>query len=142
MRQLLINRSRVDIECKSLEVRGLIWYSKSKKRPIEWDKSRQLSDFSENHIDIMKNSLNSISDADEYKARDLGLCSALYTTPGVRLVRLQRDAADNFIWFIFNNRSLCEKTAQLYWFDSLAISNAKAFNDARKQLMDRLHANY
>lgn len=82
-----------------------------------------------------------IPDSDEYKARDLGLCSALYTTPGIRLLRIQKDPS-GFAWFIFQDRSLCEKTAQLYWFDSLGISNAKAFNDARKSLMDRLHANY
>lgn len=90
----------------------------------------------------MHNTNFTISDTDEYRARDLGLCSALYTTPGIKLIRLQRDSVDKFIWFIFSNRPLCEQTAQLYWFDSLAISNAKAFNDARKQLMDRLHANY
>jgi hypothetical protein len=90
----------------------------------------------------MYNTTSTITDTDEYQARDLGLCSALYTTPGIKLLRLQRDSVDKFIWFIFSNRSLCEQTSQLYWFDSLAISNAKAFNDARKQLMDRLHANY
>lgn len=84
----------------------------------------------------------SISDTNEYKARDLGLCSALYTTPGIKLLRLQRDSVDKFVWFIFSNRELCEKTANEYWYGSLTISNAKGFNDARKQLMDRLHANY
>lgn len=83
-----------------------------------------------------------ISDTDEYQARDLGLCSALYTTPGVTLLRLQRDSIDKFVWFIFSNRTLCEKTANDYWYGSLTVSDAKGFNDARKQLMDRLHASY
>ncbi len=77
----------------------------------------------------------------EYLAKDLGLCTALYTTAGIRLLRLQRDP-EGYFWFVFNNKVLCEKTAQLYWFDSLTINNAKAFNDARKSLMDKLHANY
>jgi len=87
--------------------------------------------------------LQSLSDAsvssEEYRARDLGLCSALYVSQGITLVRLQKDPS-GFTWFVFSNRSLCEKVAKAYWFDSLAIENAKAFNDARKQLMDKLHA--
>lgn len=77
----------------------------------------------------------------EYLAKDLGLCSALYTTRGIRLLRLQKDPA-GYSWFVFDNKPLCEETAQLYWFDSLTVSNAKAFNDARKSLMDKLHATY
>lgn len=83
-----------------------------------------------------------ISDTGEYRARDLGLCSALYTTPGIKLLRLQQDSVDKFVWFIFSNRTLCEQTANEYWYGSLTVSNAKGFNDARKQLMDRLHASH
>lgn len=75
----------------------------------------------------------------EYLARDLGLCSALYTTPDIKLLRLEQDPS-GFFWFVFSNRLLCEKVAQLYWFDSLSIQNAKAYNDARKSLMDKLHS--
>lgn len=90
----------------------------------------------------MQSTISSISDADEYRARDLGLCSALYTTPGIKLLRLQRDSVDKFVWFIFSNRTLCEQTANEYWYGSLTVNDAKGFNDARKQLMDRLHASY
>jgi len=75
----------------------------------------------------------------EYLARDLGLCSALSITPGIKLLRLDKDPS-GFYWFVFSNISLCESVAQRYWFDSLVIDNAKAYNDARKSLMDKLHS--
>lgn len=75
----------------------------------------------------------------EYLARNLGLCSALFTTEGIKLLRLDKDPS-GFFWFVFSNRTLYEQVAQLYWFDSLSIQNARAYNDARKSLMDKLHS--
>lgn len=83
----------------------------------------------------LKSHLNS---TDEYLARDMGLSSALFITSGVKLLRLEQDPS-GFYWFVFSNRTVCEKISQLYLFDSLVIQNAKAFNDARKSLMDKLH---
>ncbi len=87
----------------------------------------------------LKSNTSDIASKGEYLARDLGLSTALFITSGVKLLRLQKDPS-GFSWFVFSNRPLCEKTAQLYLFDSLTIQNAKGFNDARKSLMDKLHA--
>lgn len=89
----------------------------------------------------LKSNTSDIAPKGEYLARDLGLSSALFITPGIKLLRLEKDPA-GFSWFVFSNRPLCETTAQLYLFDSLTIQNAKAFNDARKSLMDKLHAQF
>ena len=75
----------------------------------------------------------------EYLAKDMGLCSALYITSGIKLLRLEKDST-GFTWFIFSNKTQCESIAKRYWFDSLIIKNAKAYNDARKSLMDKLHS--
>lgn len=86
----------------------------------------------------LKSNTSDIASKSEYLARDLGLSTALFITSGIKLLRLEKDPS-GFSWFVFSNRPLCEKTAQLYLFDSLAVQNAKGFNDARKSLMDRLH---
>lgn len=76
--------------------------------------------------------------SDTLKCRDLGLSSALYIHPQVKLLDLERDPR-GFYWFVFSNKDICEQIANKYWFDSLLVENAKALNDARKQLMDKMH---
>lgn len=89
----------------------------------------------------LKSNTSDIASKGEYLARDLGLSTALFITSGIKLLRLEKDPS-GFSWFVFSNRPLCEKTAQLYLFDSLPIQNAKGFNDGRKSLMDKLHAQF
>lgn len=88
----------------------------------------------------MDNTIKSTnSNPKEYYERDLGLCSAIYLTEGIRLLRIEKDPS-GFSWFVFSNKPLCQTVAKKYWFDQLVLENAKAYNDARKSLMDKLHA--
>lgn len=71
---------------------------------------------------------------DEYQTKDLGEASALLSKSAT-LIRLQKQ--DNFYWFIFLDKTLCEKISHEYWFGELFV-NARDFYEQMRMLKDRL----
>ena len=72
--------------------------------------------------------------ADEYKTKDLGEASGLLCKSAV-LLRLQKE--NNFYWFVFQDKELCEKTSREYWFGNLQV-NARNYYEEMRMLKDRL----
>lgn len=73
----------------------------------------------------------------EYFVKDLGEASAL-STQNLKLLRLERDPA-GFFWFVFSDKSACERLSSAYWSGELKVS-AKAYFDSLRNLKDRLFA--
>lgn len=73
----------------------------------------------------------------QYKTKDLGEASALYTK-GFKLLYLEKES--NFYWFVFDNSNQeLEQISNKYWSGELVIS-AKEYNDSMRSLKDRLFA--
>ena len=71
-----------------------------------------------------------------YYTKDLYEASLLYAHRQ-KLLGLQKDG--KYFWFIFENKSACEKLSTAYWSGQVKI-NAKAYSDAIRTLKDRLFA--
>jgi hypothetical protein len=77
-----------------------------------------------------------ITTTDEYYCKDLGQASALLCK-SAKLIRLQKE--NNFYWFVFADKPLCEQLSQDFWFGELLV-NAKTYCDSFRNLKDRLYA--
>lgn len=73
----------------------------------------------------------------EYKTKDLHEAALLYAD-GVKLVDVE--GVGKTCWFVFDNKSECEKISKLYWAGDAEVK-AKAYSDALRTLKDRLFAN-
>lgn len=73
---------------------------------------------------------------DEYLTKDLGEAAALLCK-SAKLLRLEQE--QNFFWFVFADKSLCEESSNSYWASELQVS-AKTYADSLKSLKDRLFA--
>lgn len=71
-----------------------------------------------------------------YRTKDLGEASALYCC-SAKLLRLEQE--QNFFWFVFDDKNLCEQISNSYWRGKLQVS-AKAYSEALRSLKDRLFA--
>lgn len=79
------------------------------------------------------------STVDEYRARDIGLSSCLYATEGIKLLRIEK-SSEGYFWFVFSDYELCKFIATAYFCDALGVEDAKGVFDARKLLLDKIHA--
>ena len=75
-------------------------------------------------------------DKDLYQTKDLSEAGAILCS-GVKLLRLQKE--QNFYWFVFVDKSLCEQLSNSYWSGELKVS-AKPYADSLRSLKDRLFA--
>ena len=71
---------------------------------------------------------------DLYRTKDLSEAAGILCS-GAKLLRLEQE--QNFYWFVFVNKSLCEQLSNAYWSGELQVS-AKAYGAALKDLKDRL----
>ena len=71
---------------------------------------------------------------DTFITKDLGEAAALLCA-SKKLLRLQKET--NFYWFVFYDKSSCEKISNEYWFGNL-LFNAKTYNNTLKSLKNRL----
>jgi len=76
------------------------------------------------------------ADQDVYYTKDLHEASALICA-GAKIVRLQPDTS--FVWFVLENKSLCERLSNDYWAGTLQLP-AKSYADSLRNLKDRLFA--
>lgn len=74
------------------------------------------------------------NETNEYFTKDLGEASALLCK-SAKLLHLQQE--NNFFWFVFTDKALCNELANAYWANELQIS-AKSYYDAMRSLKDRL----
>ena len=73
----------------------------------------------------------------DYKTKDLYEAALLYAD-GAKLVDVEGEGKS--CWFVFENRSECERISRLYWAGEAEVK-AKAYSDALRTLKDRLFAN-
>ena len=71
---------------------------------------------------------------EQYKTKDLSEAGAILASKA-KLLRLEKE--NNFYWFVFENKPLCEKLSNSYWNDQLQVS-AKTYSNALKELKNRL----
>lgn len=71
---------------------------------------------------------------DVYSTKDLYVASLIYAA-GQKFLGLREQ--DRYFWFIFEDKSACQKLADGYWSGE-AVINAKAYADAIRTLKDRL----
>jgi len=75
-----------------------------------------------------------MNDVAEFLTKDLQIAASLLAS-NAKLLRLDQES--NFYWFVFENKSLCEKLSTDYWNNELQVS-AKSYSNALKELKDRL----
>lgn len=73
---------------------------------------------------------------DLYYTKDLSEAAAILCS-GAKLLRLEQE--QNFYWFLFVDKSLCEQLSNSYWSGELKIY-AKTYADSIRSLKDRLFA--
>lgn len=71
-----------------------------------------------------------------YRTKDLYEASLLYAKRQ-KFLGLEKDG--KFYWFLFENKSECEKFSTAYWAGEIKV-NAKAFAVAIKTLKERIFA--
>lgn len=74
--------------------------------------------------------------ADLYFTKDLSEAAAILCS-GAKLLRLEQE--QNFYWFVFQDKSLCERLSSSYWAGELQVS-AKTYADSLKSLKERVFA--
>ena len=75
-----------------------------------------------------------MTDVAEFRTKDLPEAGALLASEA-KLLRLDKE--QDFCWFIFENKTLCEQLSASFWSGELQVS-AKAYSTALKELKDRL----
>jgi len=70
----------------------------------------------------------------EYKTKDLAEASFILASK-VRLLTLTREG--KICWFVFENKTLCEKLANSFWFNDAPIPS-KSFYEAIQTLKNRI----
>lgn len=74
--------------------------------------------------------------SDLYFTKDLSEAGAILCKKAV-LLHLEQE--QNFYWFVFQDKQLCEQLSNFYWSGELQVS-AKAYADSLRSLKDRLFA--
>lgn len=71
---------------------------------------------------------------DTYQTKDLYEASTLYA---VNQKFLYLEKSQNYFWFIFENKKVCQQIADRYWRREVSV-DAKTYSDAVRTLKDRL----
>ena len=69
-----------------------------------------------------------------YYTKDLSEAGAILCQ-GTKLLRLEQE--QNFYWFVFQDKNLCQQFSNAYWTNELRVS-AKTYADSLKSLKERL----
>ena len=76
--------------------------------------------------------MNNNMTIDSFRSKDLAESAFLYAS-GAKLIK--SDNENGKVWFIFADKSCCEKLTATYW-SKQAVVNAKEFSDAIRTLKD------
>lgn len=71
---------------------------------------------------------------DLYFTKDLSEAAAIFCK-NAKLLRLKQE--QNFYWFVFQDKQLCEQLSNSYWAGELQVS-AKTYADSLKSLKERV----